>query len=94
MNTPIPVQIKTQLSKDQKFTLKDAKLYTATYDRNHASFDESKQTLLAKELEETANMARDLLDRIARPQRALVLPNLPKPGETVHPEHGHSQQPG
>ena len=85
MNTLIPVQIKTQLSKDQKFTLKDAKLYTATYDRNHASFDESKQTLLAKELEETANMARDLLDRIARPQRALVLPTLPKPGETVHP---------
>jgi hypothetical protein len=66
----VDVQIMDRLDSE------DAKLFTLTWDRNKAVYDEVRQSNLADEIR---SKQRRLVDLMARPERSIVPPSRPKP---------------
>lgn len=68
MNETIECRVLTNLDPD------DAKLFTATFDRNHAVYNEHKLADLAEEIESRRTKTQEMINLLLRPNRPFISP--------------------
>jgi hypothetical protein len=76
---PVPVQIMSKLDKDTPLSENDAKLFTLSFDRNHARYDDVKlsegfREVLAERLRVQGETTRKIIES---KMKAMVRPELP-----------------
>lgn len=73
MNERVECRIVARLSRE------DAELFTASFDRNHAPYDETAVADIAERIESSQRHSKKVIDALLRPDRPFIAPTLMPP---------------